>query len=59
MGVPKRRVSKRRARMRRAHWLKIDPPVLVPCPRCHALTLPHHVCPECGYYKAKKVMEVE
>lgn len=56
MGVPKRKTSKQRARQRRAHW-KIEAPGLVHCPQCRALAMPHRVCPECGYYKAKEVVK--
>ena len=56
MGVPKRKMSKQRARQRRgANW-KIEAPKLVECPQCHALTVPHQVCAECGYYKGKEVI---
>lgn len=55
MGVPKRRTSKANKRMRRA-TLKIATPALSECPQCHALKMPHHVCPECGYYKGKEVV---
>jgi large subunit ribosomal protein L32 len=41
--------------MRRAND-KIAAPALSQCPQCHALILPHHVCPECGYYKGKEVV---
>ncbi len=54
MAVPKRRTSKTRKRKRRTHW-KLNAPNLVECPQCHELKKSHHVCPECGYYKAKKV----
>ncbi|MFZ5898851.1 MAG: 50S ribosomal protein L32 [Bacillota bacterium] len=56
MGVPKRRTSKQRKRTRRAQVMKIAAPQLVPCPQCKAPVMPHRVCPECGYYKAKKVI---
>ncbi|MBU4533660.1 MAG: 50S ribosomal protein L32 [Eubacteriales bacterium] len=58
MGVPKRRHSKQRGRKRRAQW-KIEAPKLIPCSQCRALTLSHRVCPECGFYKAKKVVNIE
>ncbi len=54
MGVPKRRVSKQRKRQRRAN-LKLAVPTLVRCPHCRQLIMPHRVCPECGYYKAREV----
>ncbi len=56
MGVPKRKASKQRGRQRRAANMKIAAPALVECPQCHALIVPHHLCPECGYYKGKEVV---
>ncbi|MCL6635689.1 MAG: 50S ribosomal protein L32 [Peptococcaceae bacterium] len=56
MGVPKRRQSKQRGRQRRAASYKISAPALVNCPQCRALIRPHHLCPECGYYKAREVI---
>lgn len=56
MGVPKRKASKQRGRQRRAANMKIEAPALVECPQCHALIVPHHLCPDCGYYKGKEVV---
>ncbi len=44
--------------MRKAHW-KLEAPNMVECQHCHALILPHHVCPQCGYYDGKEVVKVE
>ena len=55
MGVPKRKTSKQRKRLRRAQ-VKIAVPGLVPCPHCKALKRPHGVCPSCGQYKGRKVL---
>ncbi|MCR6546294.1 50S ribosomal protein L32 [Dehalobacterium formicoaceticum] len=55
MGVPKGKTSKANKRMRRATQ-KISAPSLSECPQCHAFKSPHHVCPECGYYKGKEVV---
>ena len=52
MGVPKRRVSHARQGERRAH-LAIDLPSLEECSHCHEMKLPHHVCPNCGYYNGR------
>ena len=52
MGVPKRRVSHARQGERRAH-LAISLPNLEECPHCHEMKLPHHVCPNCGYYQGR------
>ncbi len=59
MGVPKRKVSKQRGRQRRAANMKLTAPELVACPQCHALILPHHLCPECGHYKEREVVETK
>ncbi|NPV28152.1 MAG: 50S ribosomal protein L32 [Firmicutes bacterium] len=56
MGVPKRRVSKARKNKRRAMW-KISGPTVVLCPHCHEPKMAHRICPECGYYRGKAVLE--
>jgi len=58
MGVPKRRQSKARKNKRRSIWRQIPTPGLAECPQCHALKMTHHICPQCGYYKGKAVVEV-
>jgi large subunit ribosomal protein L32 len=58
MAVPFRRVSKTRKRKRRTHY-KISENGTTKCPNCGALIKPHRVCPECGFYKGKKVLEKE
>ena len=52
MAVPKRKTSKARRDQRRANW-KLEAPGFVACPKCHEPKMPHHVCPECGYYDGK------
>ena len=58
MAVPKRKMSKARRDSRRANW-KLSVPNMVECPQCHELMLPHHVCPECGYYDGKQVVKTD
>jgi large subunit ribosomal protein L32 len=58
MANPKRKWSKARTGKRRSQW-KLSAPNLVECPQCHELKLPHRVCTECGYYKAKEVIKIE
>mgnify|MGYP000325012587 FL=1 len=58
MAVPKNKTSKARRDKRRANW-KLTAPNLVECPQCHALKMPHRVCPNCGQYKGKEVIKVE
>ena len=56
MAVPKRKTSKARRDQRRANW-KLEAPGFVACPQCHEQKMPHHVCPECGYYDGKEVVK--
>ncbi|MEE9259396.1 MAG: 50S ribosomal protein L32 [Nitrospinaceae bacterium] len=58
MPVPKKRMSKSRTRQRRSHD-SLSAPAFGECPQCHEVKRPHHVCPHCGYYKDKEIMEVE
>lgn len=57
--VPKRKISKARRDKRRASTTKLVPPNFVECPNCHEKTMPHRVCPSCGFYKGKEVISVE
>ena len=56
--LPKRKISKGRRDRRRSH-LALKRANLVPCPQCHELRLPHHVCPSCGSYKGAEVIEIK
>jgi len=58
MPLPKRRHSKSRSRKRRTHW-KLTASALSACPQCGEMKIPHRVCPTCGYYKGKKVLEIK
>ena len=42
---------------RRANW-KLTPSNPVDCPQCTEPMLPHRVCPSCGFYKGREVVEV-
>jgi len=58
MPAPKSKHSKSRRDKRRANW-KLTVPGLVECPQCHALKMPHRVCPVCGFYKGKSVVQAK
>lgn len=58
MPVPKRKTSKAKAASRKNHW-KLTAKNFSSCPNCSAAKLPHRVCPSCGFYKGKQVMEVK
>jgi large subunit ribosomal protein L32 len=55
MPVPKRKTSKSRRDKRRTHWkLALRGWPLPALPRSK---IPHRVCPNCGYYKDRQVLE--
>ena len=58
MAEPKKKTSKSRTRMRRAHDA-LAAPSLSTCATCGALKLSHRVCPECGHYNGRQIFEVE
>jgi large subunit ribosomal protein L32 len=58
MPNPKRRHSKARTRKRRAHDALRAPQTTL-CPNCQEPRVQHRVCPKCGYYKDRLVVEVE
>jgi large subunit ribosomal protein L32 len=58
MAVPKRKVSKARRDKRRAHQ-GLSAASVSYCPQCNEPKLPHRVCPHCGMYNGKQVLEVE
>lgn len=55
MANPKKKVTPRRGRLRRAHQ-KIDEPNLVKCSNCGKMIESHHVCQYCGYYNEELVV---
>jgi large subunit ribosomal protein L32 len=44
--------------MRRTHY-KAPLPALSPCPKCGEMRIPHRVCPNCGYYKGERRIDIE
>lgn len=56
--LPKRKVSKGRRNRRRSHDA-LRPLRLVECPQCHEKHLPHRMCPNCGTYRGRTVIEIE
>lgn len=57
MAVPKKKMSRSRTRRRKATW-KASRPDIVKCPACEAPTRPHRVCPGCGSYNGRQVIDV-
>ncbi len=56
MAHPKHRVSKQRRNKRRTHY-KAEAPTLSSCSNCGSAVLYHRVCPECGFYRGRLVIE--
>ncbi len=55
MAVPKKKTSKSKKNMRRAHD-SISAPGISICPQCQEPKLPHRVCANCGTYKGKEII---
>lgn len=56
MAVPRKKVTRSKRDMRRAH----DSLTKVrsgECPNCGELKLPHHVCKACGHYGERELVE--
>jgi large subunit ribosomal protein L32 len=58
VALPKRRHSTTRGRKRRTHW-KIASGNLSKCPQCKEPKTAHRICPVCGFYKGKQVIEIK
>jgi large subunit ribosomal protein L32 len=58
MAVPKRRQSNARTRSRRAHDFKTAPQLQI-CPKCSTAIPSHVVCPNCGHYMGRPIVEEE
>jgi len=56
MAEPKKRTNKSKTGMRRMHIHAVAP-ALIYCSNCHESKPRHQVCPSCGFYKGKKVVE--
>lgn len=58
MAVQQRRVTPSRKGMRRSHHA-LDATTLTKCKKCGKSILPHRVCDGCGFYKNKKIIQIE
>lgn len=56
--LPKKKHSRTRRDKRRTHD-SLEASNLVQCSNCGEMRLPHRVCPNCGYYKGREVIEVK
>ena len=56
--LPKRKTAKAHQGKRRSHSA-LAQPSLDNCPQCHSPKLSHRVCPTCGSYAGREVIEVD
>jgi large subunit ribosomal protein L32 len=56
MAHPKHKISKQRRDKRRTHD-KVVVPTITTCPNCGAAVLYHRVCPECGFYRGRLLIQ--
>ncbi|MCY4414292.1 MAG: 50S ribosomal protein L32 [Alphaproteobacteria bacterium] len=57
MAVPKKKISKSRRGMRRAHDALKVPMNFMECQECGELKRSHHICVRCGFYRDQKIIE--
>lgn len=58
MAHPKRKHSRSRGRKRRTHQ-GVSSPSLASCKQCQRPKPTHMICPFCGYYADKEVVEIK
>ena len=58
MAVPKSKTSKAKRDQRRGHDALAEPTRSL-CPQCSAPKLPHRICPSCGWYRGRMVIETD
>ena len=59
MAVPKQKTGRASTHTRRSANDRIDVPSRSVCLQCGEVKLPHRVCPNCGFYKNREVIETE
>ncbi len=58
MAVPKRKHSNSRTGKRRSHDA-MTPRHVQSCPKCSTRVPPHTICPNCGHYGGRVIVEPE
>ena len=58
MAVPKKRTTRSKRGKRRSHHAH-SPLNLIRCPKCKTYTLSHQMCPACGIYAGRIVVDVQ
>lgn len=57
MAVPRAKTSKAVTRNRKVVNMRLEAPKLIPCNNCGNMVRPHYVCPKCGFYRGRQVIE--
>ncbi len=57
--VPKRRIPRGRRDRRRAQTFKLAALRKQVVCECGELVLPYHVCPNCGRYRGRQILDIE
>lgn len=55
--VPNKKLTRARKGRRLNSAYKLKPVHAASCPRCRSAKLPHAMCPQCGYYRGRPVLE--
>ena len=55
--LPKHKSTSGRRDRRRAHDA-LKPRSSIACTNCGEVILPHRVCPKCGHYQGREVLEI-
>ena len=58
MPVPKKKTSRSKRNMRRSHDA-LTPVNSITCENCDSPMRPHRVCPTCGQYRGRQVIEIK
>lgn len=65
MAVPKKKVSKTKRNHRHSAWQRkilkslVQKATTTKCSNCWEVKLSYRVCPECGYYNWKQVLNIK
>ena len=59
MAVPRAKTSKARTSRRQTINMKLTAPTMIECGNCGNQVLLHRVCPKCGFYRGKQVIQPE
>lgn len=58
MANPRRKHSKSRTRKRRSvYYGSLSAPNTVECEHCSSVKLRHRICPSCGIYRGRQIVE--